>query len=693
MTANWRKYITPIIVTALTLGDTILFFISPLVLTKTLSLGVIALAIYYFITFRPDKEIIEKLKSQKSNLHKFSILSFKFIYRSTNISYLFLLGLGLLAYSGMEALPRSEWFSNYTNYILAITLVSGVVAFWLNREKLQTTIDEEKNQEEQEDQKRKQEFPQKFPRTNKIPLVRNIVRWIYKEGWWYSATIISIFLFGFVLHVLVANWSKGYVYFHSGEGMFYSAIKEFSSGNFGAIYQRPQAIIVYALGAVDYLFGGKLSIFWLRLIISIPTLLINFYILANLRKIRFLKISKLATLYILAGFTFSYTILFYSSLIRPDIIILTLFNLFLYEYLRNGTKRLLYLICLSALAASFKGNGILMVVTLIALLNVDLVRSSIYQKTIAFRKFLYGNIITVSLTYLSFLLLSPTHLADGVFGFLSIVGKGAEKFGAGHYGLFATGQDLIPMYTERMVNFLIFFSPLIALYFIGVILGLYKILSSTLLHPKKFITSANIGTLRTTLIILLSIVFFLFIFTKPIQFYRYYFPLLTVFLAIFSIVLVKIKPRIISIVLLLLFLTYNSYFIYDQLHNTRLNIDFSIYTPLYRDANARPWQYPPNLYIKGRVDSIDELSTGDYLLVTEHYKYIFDRIISNPAIFRKGDFYGYEEEVVARNLQFYKQLNELTLVEKTGENKMYGYYLPYDVWYMTNPNYYIYLKE
>jgi len=74
MTANWRKYITPIIVTALTLGDTILFFISPLVLTKTLSLGVIALAIYYFITFRPDKEIIEKLKSQKSNLHKFSYI-------------------------------------------------------------------------------------------------------------------------------------------------------------------------------------------------------------------------------------------------------------------------------------------------------------------------------------------------------------------------------------------------------------------------------------------------------------------------------------------------------------------------------------------------------------------------------------------------------------------------------------------
>ncbi|HMP19279.1 MAG TPA: glycosyltransferase family 39 protein [Candidatus Paceibacterota bacterium] len=107
------------------------------------------------------------------------------------ISYLFLFGLLLLTYLNFGKLPYSIWISQYITHITILTVLFGSITFWRNREKVEKEIEEEKNNEELIEQKRKEEFPTKFPRINKIPVLRSFVRWMYKEGWFYGGILIT----------------------------------------------------------------------------------------------------------------------------------------------------------------------------------------------------------------------------------------------------------------------------------------------------------------------------------------------------------------------------------------------------------------------------------------------------------------------------------------------------------------------
>lgn len=520
------------------------------------------------------------------------------------------------------------------------------------------------------------------------PLKQRIASLYSGEGRGFATLIILIFLTGFILHIFAANWSKGHVDFHSGEQQFYSSIKDFSVGEYNkAIFKRAQSIVVYALGSInDLLFQDESGIFHMRLIISLITFSINFYILASLRKIRFLKISKRGMIYILLGFTFSYTILFYSSVIRPDIIILTIFNLFLFEYLKNGIGNLSYLVILSSIAMAFKGNGFLLPLILFSLVNWELIKRSYLIGKWHVRSFLEYNVLLITI-YTGFLLLSPSYLKGGVFSFFESFIKGLDKFESGHYGLFATGKNPVFMYFERFMHFIVFFSPIIVLYFTGLVSFLYK--SFKTLSLKKIIFFEH-G--RVILILLLSAVFFVFIIMKPIQFYRYYFPFATVFLTVALIALSQIKLKRISYAAVFLFLVYNSYFIYFILNNSRFNPELKS-KELNIDYYEKDWILPDGMKVKGKLMNIDSLPQGEYLLITEMNKYTYDRIIDRRGIFMEKDFYGISPEKLNTSLAFYQDLRNLTLVYSTGKNAIWGIYLPYDVWYMNNPNYYIYQKN
>lgn len=50
-------------------------------------------------------------------------------------------------------------------------------------------------------EKRKEEFPQKFPKISGIPILRNIVKWLYKRGSFYSIALIVLVITGFFLRV------------------------------------------------------------------------------------------------------------------------------------------------------------------------------------------------------------------------------------------------------------------------------------------------------------------------------------------------------------------------------------------------------------------------------------------------------------------------------------------------------------
>jgi hypothetical protein len=646
--------------------------------------GLISALLYF-----PFKWAFFQLKKLElySVFHRFKRIKTPVTAASANkvISIIFVL-LILVIVSG--AIFNVESIQKHQIVFVFPAIAFGALALWLNRGRINLKTESEK--EEQDETWREKEFGGKFPRINRVPVVRWFVRWMYGEGWGYSTLVIIIFSAGLVLNILAANWSGGYTHFHSGESQFYVLIKSFSAGNYEAIYDRTQSIVIYMLGTIDRIFNGTLSIFSLRLIISLSTFLINFCILVNLRTIKILKLSKWSIIYVLIGFSFSYTIIFWSNVIRPDIILLTLFNLFLYEYLKNGTRNLLYLIVLSATAMSFKGSGFLLPVVLLTLVNFENIKPVFLRQHLKFGYFLYNNFFVIILTYLIFLLLSPTYLDAGLFSFFDAFTSGLEKFSTGHYGMFATGRSFISIYTERSISFVIFFSPIIIFYFVGTMLILYKNVKT--FNLKSTLGSANIRVLLT---ILLSIVFFLFVFTKPIQFYRYYFPLLTVFIVVSFIVVAKIKPRVISLMIVAVFLIFNSYFIYHyELNNIRLQVNFSSYSPIYIDAGTRYWQLPPDINVAGKVNSIEQLPSGSYLLVTEDLKYRYDNILANPQFYTEGDLYELDHEELVREMQFYEQLRELTLVKSTGkDNKVFGYYLPYDVWYMTQPNYYIYEKD
>ena len=86
-----------------------------------------------------------------------------------------------------------------TAFIIA-TIILGIITLYLYRDRL-GDIEEERNQEQKEEKKRKEEFVVKFSKINKIPLLRNFVKWMYKEGWWYSVGLILIVLMGFGLRI------------------------------------------------------------------------------------------------------------------------------------------------------------------------------------------------------------------------------------------------------------------------------------------------------------------------------------------------------------------------------------------------------------------------------------------------------------------------------------------------------------
>jgi hypothetical protein len=86
-----------------------------------------------------------------------------------------------------------------TPFIIA-TIILGIITFYLYRDRLDD-IEEECNQEQKEEKKRKEEFAGTFQRINKIPVFRWFVKWMYKEGLWYSVGLILIVLMGFGLRI------------------------------------------------------------------------------------------------------------------------------------------------------------------------------------------------------------------------------------------------------------------------------------------------------------------------------------------------------------------------------------------------------------------------------------------------------------------------------------------------------------
>jgi hypothetical protein len=89
-------------------------------------------------------------------------------------------------------------------YILPTSIISIIFGFFLfyrNRETIDLEIEKEELEEKQAEQTRLQEFPTKFPKINKIPALRGIVKWGYKEEWIYILGLFSLIFIGILIRL------------------------------------------------------------------------------------------------------------------------------------------------------------------------------------------------------------------------------------------------------------------------------------------------------------------------------------------------------------------------------------------------------------------------------------------------------------------------------------------------------------
>ena len=75
------------------------------------------------------------------------------------------------------------------------------MTFYSHKNRVEKEIENEKISEEAKEKKRKEEFGERFPFWNKIPVLRSFIKWMYKEGWAYSLGLIAIVILGFVLRI------------------------------------------------------------------------------------------------------------------------------------------------------------------------------------------------------------------------------------------------------------------------------------------------------------------------------------------------------------------------------------------------------------------------------------------------------------------------------------------------------------
>lgn len=120
--------------------------------------------------------------------------------------YLFLTSLSLVFFANLDFnIIKEIALLNYLkdttllieNYLILITIFSGFFTFYFGYEKIEKDLRKEKTEEEFKEKKRSIEFSKKFTKTNKIPIFKNILRWMYKEGWAYSISVILLIFIGF----------------------------------------------------------------------------------------------------------------------------------------------------------------------------------------------------------------------------------------------------------------------------------------------------------------------------------------------------------------------------------------------------------------------------------------------------------------------------------------------------------------
>ncbi|MFA5075825.1 MAG: hypothetical protein WC480_00180 [Patescibacteria group bacterium] len=513
-----------------------------------------------------------------------------------------------------------------------------------------------------------------------------------------TAFLIITLVIIFIVRLIFINWSSGYEFFHSGESGFNSLIKKFAAGDWGVLARKSQSIMIYLFGIWQMIIKTlKIdSLVGLRFIINIATFF-NVILTWKIASLIFSKhrFKKPIAYFSLAAIGFSYFIIFYSNLVRPDIIILLIYNILFYYILKKQKISFAVTAIIAGVCLAFKGSGMLLIIINLALFILLTWQKENYRIIkILYPRHILAIINIIFISLLVYYFLTP-YLYNNPLRTFETINKGLEHFGTGHYGLFPTNISFQRMILDRLAILGWSFSPFILLAIPGAILYLVKWLPTSINKIKEATTQELIKISLAFGVI----IFPLYIGQQVIQFGRYYFPLLTLMIIFASYILcVTLRNKYLIILALLAILAFNFSFYPHLLNNSRIEASQLLAEipsqKIYRLINtSRPWQYPPagdKKYVW--VDKIGKIPDGGYLIVPQHSYYKFYNYLKNPELYAPGDWYP-DEKPEQKYFNNFNKIFQLKPVKKTDKKNFFWFsndQLPYDIWYMTHPNYYIY---
>ncbi|MCF7831360.1 MAG: glycosyltransferase family 39 protein [Candidatus Pacebacteria bacterium] len=204
----------------------------------------------------------------------------------SHLSYLFLffltlITIGSLQFDFIQNIPLLHalvsFLSKHSITLTIFAIISGGLTFWIHKEEIETSEEQELQNEEQGEKTRLQEFPIKYPKINSIPVLRNIVRWMYVEGWWYSLMFVILVILSFILRI----WSLDYI--DGADNFTIIAVK--NNVENGVSFYRDSFISFNLMTFFSKIFGyGMISLRLPSIIYSVISVTLIYFIAKNINK-------------------------------------------------------------------------------------------------------------------------------------------------------------------------------------------------------------------------------------------------------------------------------------------------------------------------------------------------------------------------------------------------------------------------
>ncbi len=236
-----------------------------------ISLSIIALFVWFFF-FIQKNELYYRKKTK---------IFFK---------YGLLFGLCLVTLSSLnfEFINNITFFNNIIFFLnkqaVILTVLSinlGFFTFYFNKEKIGQIIEKQQEKEDTEEQERMASLSKNFPKISTLPLLKNLLSWINKEGFGY----VTLLIFSLTLFCIIYLINISYTKFIDIDEtrLFYDATLILNGFKPFTDFVARAPFVIYFLSTFIYFFGQKLlPLYILSVILVLSILLLSYFLIKRL---------------------------------------------------------------------------------------------------------------------------------------------------------------------------------------------------------------------------------------------------------------------------------------------------------------------------------------------------------------------------------------------------------------------------